>query len=1360
MIVTANNVEMQGIEFEIINDSNAAVAGIEKLSKALSNLKTDVGSGISAVSKAGAAISRLRKALDGIDTRGMGSKLKAVSNAVNNLKIDPSAKISSSLPKNLAALNAAVAESDSGKIISLGTALQSMAGSRNIKISSALPKNITELGTALSTLDVSNIGKLSTLATSLKPLGELGKAQMTSFINQLKKLPEVTRELETVNFDRFTEQMQELATAMKPLADEMNKVSAGFSAFPSRIQRLITSTDQYSSATQRAAGQTNSFRKALKGAVSFALYRKAYTGLASMLNTASKYTETINLFTASMGEYAKEAYDFAKKASDVMGIDISDWMQNQGVFNTIITGFGVSGEKAAFMSKNLTQLGYDLASFYNIDVASAMQKVQAGISGELEPLRRLGYDLSAAKLQEEAAALGISKKVSAMDQAEKSMLRYHAIMTQVTVAQGDMARTLEAPANQLRVLGSQVNLAAREIGNIFIPALNAILPYAIAAVKAIRALAASIANLFGIQLASVDYSGISGAGSAAEKLDKDLSSAGGSAAELKNQLAGFDELNVIQSTSGGGGGIGGGGIGSGEFEDMELPGYDFIKDAVSTKVDKIYNKIKPLIDWTSEHLQEIGLTVSTIGATMLAWEISASLANALNWTKGTLDSVHGVLLALGSSVITIGVSFLLEKKGLAGPATENWGDLISSWISSAAGSAITGGVVTKSLGKTAGKYAAGVTLAISAATSIKAIYDDVKAYGFDGKTLADSIWTAIKGAAAGGLIALAAGATLAVGASIGAGLTLAGIGIAVALANVELDTRETRWGNLELTKEQITKYVKEQLFSIDVTATIGAVDSVISDLDSQKGKLNAAISEFNDGLILVQFGVDKQGSYQKMLTALTGGAADGSYSADSILGMLGKTLSASSNAIMLGYGMLGYDDEHRLDVANLINTSNASVQAAAQNAGKELAVLLQKGWTEGLEENETARAVELSGFIRRVTSAVEEGKIAGEFAGKVAFALEDVDRGSFTQVLEQYNTMKAELEQSYRDLAIRTLGEMQSSYSLAVANGDMESANKIAEEIKAYEETMYQRIAEMVEAATAVGRQKILQAAQNAFSNTITIDDLIGGISIEEALENSFVKFTDETPLEEIVDYIDNYVMETFQAVLPKEDYNLLKEVAEATGASYLSMLPEGVQSGFQTAWSAVLGDRTTEVFEALGYDSGNTYAAGFIGETTNIGGNVIDGLHQNDWAGAGAADGMAYANSFSATAGAIRFPALTTPSFTPRAVMRNVRGYATGGYPKSGELFWAREDGAPEMVGKMGGNTAVANNEQIVTGISSGVSKGVSDANREQNALLREQNELLRRLLQKQFTAQVSPSAEFGRVVAKSSRMYEKTYG
>lgn len=1328
----ADNVEMQGIEFEIVNDSAAASAGVEALSKKLAELKTAISGSTTALSKVAAGITGIKNAVNGVKTSNFESQMSRISASLAKLK----------------------AQTD------------------NLKISSSIGNQLTEIGKAVRIIPDGSDSKLTQLAEGLTPISTLEKVSISSFITQLGKVPTVVESLGKTDMTKFSQQMKDLASAMKPLADEMNKVSAGFSAFPSRIQRLIESTEQYGGTIQQATGQTNLLWKSLKGAVAFTLYRKAYTGLASMLNTASKYTETINLFTASMGEYAKEAYDFAKKASDVMGIDISDWMQNQGVFNTIITGFGVSGEKAAFMSKNLTQLGYDLASFYNIDVASAMQKVQAGISGELEPLRRLGYDLSAAKLQEEATALGISKKVSAMDQAEKSMLRYHAIMTQVTVAQGDMARTLEAPANQLKVLGNQVNLAAREIGNIFIPALNAILPYAIAAMKAIRALAVSIANLFGIQLASVDYSGISGAGSAAEKLDKDLSSAGGSAAELKNQLAGFDELNVIQSASGGGGGIGGvGGIGSGELEDMELPGYDFIKDAVSTKVDKIYNKIKPLIDWTSEHLQEIGLTVGTIGATMFAWEISTNLANALNWTKGTLDSVHGVLLALGSSVITIGVSFLLEKKGLTGPATENWGDLIASWISSAAGSAITGGVVTKSLGKTAGKYAAGVTLAISAATSIKAIFDDVKADGFDGKTLADSIWTAIKGAAAGGLFALAAGASLAVGASIGAGLTLAGIGIAVALANVELDTRETKWGNLELTKEQITKYVQEALFSIDVKATIGAVDSVISDLDSQKGKLNAALSEFNDGLTLVKLGVDKEGSYQKMLTALTGGAADGSYSADSILGQLKSVTEQSSVAVKLGFSTLVGDSS--ADIGKLLDTSDAIIQAETQRIGKELADLLAKGVNEGLDANEQEMAIALSDTLSRIAQVATQENINTEFLGNLAFSLADMDQGSFDSVMEQFATLKAQLREQYQSLAITTLAGMKSHYATLLEIGTPEAlakANELKAEIDEFANNMTAYVDEAVERVSGQGAEMIAARVRDAFFNEIKAGQfMMAENGITDELTDLFAQSAEAVSVEDVVNRINESIDATLAWTLPRDEYNSIKTAVEATGKSFFEMLPQDVQSGLYSYLSDFLSsdnvknylgdDYTAQVFKSLGYDLSSSFATGFADDTLNTqmglnaGGNVISGLSQNDWYGAGASAGSIYGSGFRdaamSAASGLRFPSVG-------GALRKIKGFATGGYPKSGELFWAREDGAPEMVGKMGGNTAVANNEQIVSGIS----RGVSDANREQNALLREQNDLLRRLLQKEFTAEVSPSAEFGRVVAKSSRMYEKVYG
>lgn len=706
MATTADNVEMQGIEFEIINDSNDAVAGIEKLSKALSNLKTDVGSGISAVSKAGAAISRLRKSLDGIDTRGMGDKLKAVSDAVNNLKIDLSVKVPASLSKNLAALNAAVAGSDTGKIISLGTALQSMTGSGNIKISSALPKNITELGTALSTLDVSNIGKLSTLASSLKPLGEIGRAQMTSFINQLKRLPEVTAELEKVDLDKFTKQMKDLAEAMKPFADEMNKVSSGFSAFPSRIQRLITSTEQYNGVVHRAASGTSAWGKALRGLGAFAIVRKLSQVIGSAISKAAQYQEDLNLFTVSMGQYVEEAYNYAQKVSEIVGIDPAEWMRNQGVFNTIITGFGVAGDKAAFMSKNLTQLGYDIASFYNLDVESAMQKVQSGIAGELEPLRRLGYDLSVARLEQERLNLGIDKSVSSMTQAEKSQLRYYAMMTQVTVAQGDMGRTLEQPANMLRILQAQLGQVSRTIGNLFIPILTKVLPIAIAVADALRQIVVAIAEFFGVGIAdSVDWgNSIGSAAGATGDIADNMDSAAGSAKELKKYLAGFDELNVLPDQNQGGGSGGSAGGGGGDLG-IELPGYDFLENAVGNKIDEWKKKLEPLVTFVKDNLKEILELIATIGIALLAWKLSNDFLNGIMALKALGKNGLSIPLTFAAGAILTVAGFKIEFEAIKNAIEKglnafNFGEIVLSGLAATAGT----GIIGKGIGLVIGKW--------------------------------------------------------------------------------------------------------------------------------------------------------------------------------------------------------------------------------------------------------------------------------------------------------------------------------------------------------------------------------------------------------------------------------------------------------------------------------------------------------------------------------------------------------------------------------------------------------------------------------------------------------------------------------
>lgn len=601
----ADNVEIQGLEFQIQENSEGAVSGINNLKKALSGLRGATSTSVTGLNATSKSIRELKSALSGLNSGDVSKKLTQIA-----------------------------------------TGLKALESAKNIKISSSIANQLNALNAALANVRWTDGDKLRTLADGLRPLSELGKANMTTFINQLRKLPTVIEELEKADIDKFTRQMKELAAAMKPFADEMQKVSNGFSAFPSRIQRLIRSTEQYNNTVRRATNSTTAWGKVANG-LKFGTMIYGLSRLASMIGTAitksNEYQENLNLFTVAMGEYAQEAFDYGQTVSEVLGIDLSDWIRNQGVFNTLLTGFGDTAERAALMSKNLTQLGYDLSSFFNISVEDAMQKLQSGIAGELEPLRRLGYDLSDARLQATALSLGIDKSTQSMTQAEKAELRYYAIMTQVTSAQGDLARTLESPANQLRILSAQFNMAARSIGNIFIPALNAILPYAIAVVEVIREIADAIASLFGFEMTEVDYSsiteGANGAGSMADSLDE----AAGAAKKLKQYTAGFDELNVFSPDSGSAGsGVGAGG---GNGFDFELPEYDFIGEAVQTRV----GEIKAMIE---NSLADITAVVSGFSLAI-----------------GTIMVLTGANIPLGLGLMVMGAA------GLVGTISANWGSM-------------------------------------------------------------------------------------------------------------------------------------------------------------------------------------------------------------------------------------------------------------------------------------------------------------------------------------------------------------------------------------------------------------------------------------------------------------------------------------------------------------------------------------------------------------------------------------------------------------------------------------------------------------------------------------------------------------
>ena len=570
---------IESLELEVLSSSQSAESGLDALTATLEKLKiaTKGGLGLGAVA----------------------NQIKKISDATNGIN-----------------------GANVGNVTGLAKAIQLLGGT---KISSTVATQITAMSTALSGADFTGgKEKLDSLVDALSPLSNLPKSNLASYVNNLKKLPEVLNKIDDAAITALEEKLKKLAIALKPLGDEMQKVANGFSAFPAKIQKLIANTNNLSNANDKASTSYLNFYS--KVMVAVRAVKRIADAIATCIKSSSDYVETVNLFSVSMGKYGKSAFEYAQKVSDAMGIDPAEWMKSQGVFMTLVKGFGVAGDRASMMSQQLTQLGYDLSSFFNISVEDAMQKLQSGISGELEPLRRLGYDLSQAKLEATAASLGIDKLVSSMTQAEKAELRYYAIMTQVTDAQGDMARTLDAPANQLRVLTAQVTQLGRTLGNFFIPLLNKVLPYIIASVKVLREMLSVMMSVIGIELSTVDW-GSDSITSATEGVTENIEDATDAAKKLKSYMLGFDELNVINpNTDSDVDELLGTGF------DFELPTYDFMDNLVATRVDEIVQKMKEWLGLTDDittraeffdtRLGQILITVGAIAGGFAAWKVA------------------------------------------------------------------------------------------------------------------------------------------------------------------------------------------------------------------------------------------------------------------------------------------------------------------------------------------------------------------------------------------------------------------------------------------------------------------------------------------------------------------------------------------------------------------------------------------------------------------------------------------------------------------------------------------------------------------------------------------------------------------
>lgn len=191
------------------------------------------------------------------------------------------------------------------------------------------------------------------------------------------------------------------------------------------------------------------------------------------IDYASDLAEVQNVVDVSFGKSAASINDWSQKALEAYGLNEVTAKRYNGTLGAMLKSTGVAGDSVVDMSEKLTGLAGDMASFYNLDTNAAFEKIRSGISGETEPLKQLGINMSVANLEAYALSQGITTAYDKMSQAEQTMLRYNYLMSVTSDAQGDFARTSDSWANQTRLLSENWTKFVGKMAANLLPTLTA-----------------------------------------------------------------------------------------------------------------------------------------------------------------------------------------------------------------------------------------------------------------------------------------------------------------------------------------------------------------------------------------------------------------------------------------------------------------------------------------------------------------------------------------------------------------------------------------------------------------------------------------------------------------------------------------------------------------------------------------------------------------------------------------------------------------------------------------------------------------------------------------------------------------------
>ena len=682
MVVVMADVDITSLSVEISAESQGAELNIDKLATAISNLRTkgNVTKVVNSLDKLAGSIATLKQASAGMS--GL-DKITSFLNGLSNVNTTASTKSINTVVNAIKKIPAAVSGLN-------GVDFYSMSGS------------ITQLTNALAPLSILD-------ASNLKALG--------SAFNAIGKVPDLTDKLKATDLDSFASSCQKISAALAPLASQLDKVGNAFAKLPPQLSKVVTQANRVTAANEKQrksylslSNQMNGFMRNMAKLVSLKAIAEYLGNAVAKFND---FYEATDLFHNAMGNLSGEADTLISKMQGLLGVDPTKAMTYMATIQSLGTSFGLTSDKAYILSKNLTQLAYDEGSYWNKNVAETFTAMSSAISGEIEPIRRLGVDLSQARLQQELLALGFNKQVSSLSQADKAVLRYIAIMKQTANVQGNLAQTIQSPANQIKILKAQLDMLAKSVGSLLYPAMKSILPPLIAAVQLIREFVQWVAKLMGVKVVFTDFTKSAGSvGGIGDAMDDTTDSTKKAAKALKDYTMGFDELNIIdptQGSSGSGGGASAGNI----LGDVDLSGYDMFKqynEEFAKQIDAIKQKIKAMLP-----------LIATVATALAAWKLTNLITDIVD-AISKMNALKSIVLGLG--VFTVGV--VLEITGIKdaienGVNGKNFAEIVLGALIGTTGAAILGKGIAQFIVTGFGNTAVGAAIKAAGGSTAGAI---------------------------------------------------------------------------------------------------------------------------------------------------------------------------------------------------------------------------------------------------------------------------------------------------------------------------------------------------------------------------------------------------------------------------------------------------------------------------------------------------------------------------------------------------------------------------------------------------------------------------------------------------------------